>query len=81
VRYSAGMIALAESSLRLEDSQHETVERLIGGLDSWFGRFVGSYVARDVSALLDDNEMQPGGLPASTARPDLRRPFRRRCRR
>jgi hypothetical protein len=46
VRDSAGMITLAESSLRLKDSQHETVERLIGGLDSWFGRFVGSYVAR-----------------------------------
>jgi hypothetical protein len=57
VGYSAGMIALAECSLRLEDSQHETAERLIGGLDSWFGRFVGSYVARDVSALLDHNEM------------------------
>jgi hypothetical protein len=62
VRYSAGMIALGESSLRLDDSQHETVERPIGGLDSGFGRLVGSYVARDPNALLGDNDMQLGRL-------------------
>lgn len=54
--------ALAEVSQKLEDPQLPTVDRLIGALDAWYGRFVGTQVNRDVGSLLEANETQLGDL-------------------
>lgn len=54
--------ALAEASRRLDDGQLSTVDRLVGGLDGWFGRLVGTQMARDIGNLLEDNDLQFGDL-------------------
>ena len=55
-------MAVVEVSQWLEDRRLPTVDRLIGALDAWFGRFVGTQVLRDIGNLLDDNKVQLNDL-------------------
>jgi TetR/AcrR family transcriptional regulator of autoinduction and epiphytic fitness len=50
--------ALAEVDQQLDEPRIPTVDRLIGALDAWLGRFVGTQVNRDVGSLLEANETQ-----------------------
>jgi TetR/AcrR family transcriptional regulator, regulator of autoinduction and epiphytic fitness len=62
-------IALGEVSRRLNEEGVGLERRVVGALDAWLGRYVGSMLASDIGNLLQDPAMQLGDLvdPASAA--------------
>jgi TetR/AcrR family transcriptional regulator of autoinduction and epiphytic fitness len=56
--------ALTEASECLDDPSLAIEGRVVGALDAWFGRYIGSPIAPDGGSLLDNSAMQLGDLIA-----------------
>jgi AcrR family transcriptional regulator len=58
--------ALSDVSQRLDERGVALDERVVGALDAWLGRFVGSMLASDIGNLLENSAMQLGNLVAES---------------
>jgi AcrR family transcriptional regulator len=58
--------ALSDVSQRLDERGVALDERVVGALDAWLGRFVGSMLASDIGNLLENSAMQLGDLVAES---------------
>jgi AcrR family transcriptional regulator len=58
--------ALSDASQRLDERGVALAERVVGALDAWLGRFVGSMLASDIGNLLENSAMQLGNLVAES---------------
>jgi TetR/AcrR family transcriptional regulator of autoinduction and epiphytic fitness len=56
--------ALAEAFRCLDDATVALDDRVVGALDAWMGRFVGSRLASDIGNMLESSAMQLGDMAA-----------------
>jgi TetR/AcrR family transcriptional regulator of autoinduction and epiphytic fitness len=56
--------ALTEASQCLDDDSVAIDDRVVGALDAWFGRYIGSKLGSDSGNLLDNSALQLGDMIA-----------------
>ena len=54
--------ALTEAFRCLDEENVALEDRVVGALDAWMGRFVGSMLASDIGNMLENSAMQLGGM-------------------
>ncbi|MCU1362218.1 MAG: hypothetical protein JWM55_46 [Acidimicrobiaceae bacterium] len=54
--------ALTEASRCLDEENVALEDRVVGALDAWMGRFVGSMLASDIGNMLENSAMQLGDM-------------------
>jgi TetR/AcrR family transcriptional regulator of autoinduction and epiphytic fitness len=54
--------ALTEASRCLDEENVALEDRVVGALDAWMGRFVGSMLASDIGNMLESSAMQLGDM-------------------
>jgi TetR/AcrR family transcriptional regulator, regulator of autoinduction and epiphytic fitness len=54
--------ALTEASRCLDEENVALEDRVVGALDAWMGRFVGSMLASDIGNMLENSAMQLGNM-------------------